>query len=122
MDEKAEIVKRLEKWILANYRTKTEFCEKIGMSTQNLNLYISGKSGIGTKFINRLRDIGCNIEWLMTGIEESPSPAQITLEIKESDSNNFVMMEILNRVISLEKEVKDLRDEKLKTQGQTARI
>ena len=122
MDEKAEIVKRLEKWILANYRTKTEFCEKIGMSTQNLNLYISGKSGVGTKFLNRLRDIGCNIEWLMTGVEESPPPTPIALEIKESEANNYVMMEILNRVISLEKEVKELRDEKSKTQGQTALI
>lgn len=119
MSNRQEIANRLEKWILDNYKTKTEFCKKSGMSTQALNVYTKGVSGIGSKFLERLRGMGCDVEWLISGREESPP---IKLEIKESDSKDYVMMEILNRVINLEKEVKDLRDEKLKTQGQTARI
>ncbi len=119
MSTKAETAQRLEKWILANYKNKTEFCKKSGMTLQALNVYIKGQSGIGNKFLNTLKELGCDVEWLISGREESPP---FTLEIKESDSNNYVMMEILNRVISLEKEVKELRDEKSKTHGQTARI
>ena len=118
MEKKIEIAQRLEKWILGNFRTKTEFCKKVGMSTQSLNMYITGKTGIGTKLLARLREEGCDVEWLISGGGESP-PTQILLKIKETDEKDYVMLEILNRVISLENEVNELKLEKLKTTGQT---
>lgn len=117
MGNKNEITQRLEKWILDNFRTKVEFCKKTGMSTQSLNMYLSGRTGIGSKFLSRLRDEGCDVEWLVSGRSESP-PA-IKLEITESSpSDNLLLVEVMNRVIALENKGKRLEDEiqELKTE------
>lgn len=88
MDNKSEIGQRLENWILANFKTKTEFCKKSGVSMQTLNNYTNGRSGVGAKFSGVLRGLGCDVEWLISGREESPP---ITLEIKESDSTKDIV-------------------------------
>ena len=122
MDNKSEIANRLEKWILENYKTKTAFCKDAGMSLQSLNIYTSGVSGIGNKFLKRLRELGCDVDWLITG-REAPLH-QATKVVEDKTIDNLLLVEFMNRVITLENEDKKLKEElrALKNELKAARL
>lgn len=44
-----------------------DFAGALGISTANLRQYLADKAKPGNKLQNRLRALGCNITWLMTG-------------------------------------------------------
>lgn len=96
------------------------------MSLQTLKKYTSGLVGIGAKFSNTLKGLGCDVDWIMTG-REANQPV-IKLEVTEdSASNNLLMLEVMNRLVRMEHEQKQLKEkvaeleaEKLKQPGQTA--
>jgi transcriptional regulator with XRE-family HTH domain len=46
---------------------KAKFARALGMTLQGLNPYLQGSSIPGNKLQTRLRELGCDIEWLMTG-------------------------------------------------------
>ncbi|HWP81833.1 MAG TPA: helix-turn-helix transcriptional regulator [Bacteroidota bacterium] len=46
---------------------KKRFAGGLGISVQHLNRYLSGASEPGNKMYLRLVDLGCDIEWLLTG-------------------------------------------------------
>ncbi len=130
MSQQEETAQRLENWILANFKNKTEFCKAAGMSLQALNVYVKGQSGIGNKFSTTLRELGCDVEWLKSGRSESP-PAPLVEQKNDHGinklaeiNNNLVMIEILNRVISLENELKEIKSERNESKaiGQNVRI
>lgn len=52
------------------------------ISPQQLNAYLSGSRAVGNKMKHRLRAIGCDIDWLMTG-RSSESPPGISREQAE---------------------------------------
>lgn len=45
----------------------TGFAAALDVSPQTLNSYLSGKMQPGNKLQSKLREIGCDVEWLMTG-------------------------------------------------------
>lgn len=44
-----------------------EFARALGMRPQTLNNYLAGQAKPGNVLQARLRELGCDIEWLMTG-------------------------------------------------------
>jgi transcriptional regulator with XRE-family HTH domain len=69
--EKKEISERLrgfgEKHSGVGYGMGVKFAAKLGISTQQLTNYLNGRSVPGNVMQVRLRQLGCDIEWLMTG-------------------------------------------------------
>lgn len=53
-----------------------EFARQLGVSPQNINKYLSGKMQPGALMQKRLRELGCDIEWLMIG--KKPGEIDIT--------------------------------------------
>ncbi|MBW7887417.1 MAG: hypothetical protein H3C35_03525 [Bacteroidetes bacterium] len=45
----------------------SNFSKALDMSSQNLNKYLNGKQRPGALLQSKLRGLGCDIEWLMTG-------------------------------------------------------
>lgn len=65
--------------------TKSELARKLDMSPQQLNAYISGRSKPGADIIIKLKEIGCDTDWLLTGERSEASvkqhqPAAKTIE------------------------------------------
>ncbi|MFN8358647.1 MAG: hypothetical protein U0264_01915 [Candidatus Kapaibacterium sp.] len=113
MENKQNTGQRLEIWILKNFKNKSDFCQKAGVSLQTLKNYTNGRSGIGGKFSTILRGLGCDVEWLVSGVEtKSPviQPA-IQLEKVEVSNENLILLEIMHRVLSLEDQGKKLQVE-----------
>ena len=67
MSPKVEIGRRLREFGQGRYPSMSAFAEALGVSPSQINNYLSGRRTPGNKMQSRLRDLGCNIEWLMTG-------------------------------------------------------
>lgn len=53
----------------AGYHTEAEFAAALGMSYENLYQYLAGKAKPGNRLQERLRGLGADVEWLMTGVK-----------------------------------------------------
>ena len=67
LNNKIEIGNRLKMWGLEHFETLAEFAKKLDIAPQNLNNYINGERTPGNKMKWRLRQLGCDIIWLITG-------------------------------------------------------
>jgi SOS-response transcriptional repressor LexA len=56
------------------------FADAIGITPQSLNQYLKGTVSVGVRLQGKLRAIGCDVEWLMTGKkvdEQEPGPFDV---------------------------------------------
>lgn len=67
MNKNIQISLRLKEFCDKNFEGPSAFARALSISPQNLYQYMSGKSAPGAIIQDRLRDLGCDIEWLMTG-------------------------------------------------------
>lgn len=67
------VADRLNEFVKAKYGDKhgykSMFAKDIGVSAGQALQYLTGERNPGNKIQQKLRDIGCDIEWLMTGRE-----------------------------------------------------
>jgi hypothetical protein len=63
----SEISKRLKKWGVEEFGSLVSFARALGISQQSLHDYTSGRTRPGNTMQSRLRDLGCDVEWMMTG-------------------------------------------------------
>ncbi len=61
------IGKRLRDWSLSKYATLGEAAEALKINQVHLSAYMAGRNIPGNKLQAKLRALGCNIDWLMTG-------------------------------------------------------
>lgn len=94
------IGKRLSDFAKKNYGTIKALAEAIDVRPQALNTYIHDKSKPGNALQEKLRAVGCDIEWLMTG-EKKEQSANV---VKKLSSEQDVYIRVL------ETEVKYLRE------------
>ena len=80
--ETAEIAARLRHFGEERYRSMAEFARALAMRPQALHSYLSGRSKPGPSIQKKLRSVGCDVEWLMTG-RKSESPPGLTREQAE---------------------------------------
>lgn len=69
-----EIGKRIREFGLSRYRTLSDFAKAMGIAQVHLSAYVRGRYRAGGKFQERLRALGANIDWIMTG--EIPTISQ----------------------------------------------
>jgi len=65
-----------------DYGWKKQFADALGVTTQHLDRYLSAASQPGNKMYTRLIHLGCDIQWLLTGIP-SKDLESITMAEKE---------------------------------------
>jgi transcriptional regulator with XRE-family HTH domain len=69
--DKKGVAKRLtefgEERFGSDHGAKAKFAEALEISPQQLQNLLRGRSGVGARTQERLRALGCDIEWLMTG-------------------------------------------------------
>lgn len=67
MRTKEAISERLRQFYVEKYSTQADFARALGIVPQNITPYLKGERSPGAKMQSKLRDLGCDIEWLMTG-------------------------------------------------------
>jgi SOS-response transcriptional repressor LexA len=63
---KAEIAKRLREFGKRNFKNFAELAKKMEWSPQALNAYLSGQSIPGGNILFKLKELGCDINWLLS--------------------------------------------------------
>lgn len=67
---KAEIAKRLREFGKRNFKNYAELAKKMDWSPQALNAYLSGHSIPGGNILFKLKELGCDINWLLSEGED----------------------------------------------------
>ena len=76
---KQEISKRLRYYAHMRYGSLKELAANLGVTSSTLSQYTPGKSIPGNTMQARLREIGCDIEWLMTGESEPDHKEEVSV-------------------------------------------
>jgi len=112
MTTQSEIGERLRQFGESRFETMAEFARALGISPQNLNAYLSGRRLPGNKMERKLKELGCDIVWLLHGESREELNKRfeniILRKAKELREEDFKMIEILksrgiNSVEQLEK-------------------
>ncbi len=64
---KDEVAINLRKFAKDNFKSIAELGRQLGMRPQNLQIYFEGRSYPGGQVLGRLSELGCDIDWLLTG-------------------------------------------------------
>ena len=60
---------RLRKWGIGKYGSVPAFAEELDIVSEGLSPYLNDKRKPGNKMQEKLRSLGCDINWLMTGLD-----------------------------------------------------
>lgn len=84
-----------------------ELAELLGMKPQSLQVYLSGKSNPGSEILRKLKDLGCDINWLLTDDHNPPPETNqlIQARLKELEEENARLRDHIGRFILLAQEV-----------------
>jgi transcriptional regulator with XRE-family HTH domain len=80
---------------------KKRFADELGITPQHLNRYLSGASEPGNKMYMRLLELGCNIQWLLTGERTADVPERTRQE-------NELLVELRKAGISTPQQLRPL--------------
>ncbi len=89
----------------------TLLAELLGMKPQSLQVYISGKSLPGSEILQKFRDLGCDINWLLS---DSPDPPPETNQLLQAriqqleEENQRLRDSISQLALLIEKEIKEI--------------
>lgn len=62
-----DIGKRIKEFAEEKHGGLSNLAKIINVSLQNLSQYVTGRNSPGKKFLLRLNEAGCDINWLLTG-------------------------------------------------------
>jgi len=64
---KEEVALNLRKFAKDNFKSIAELGRRLGIRPQNLQIYFEGRSYPGGQVLGKLSELGCDIDWLLTG-------------------------------------------------------
>lgn len=93
-----------------------ELAELLGMKPQSLQVYLSGKSNPGSEILMKLKDLGCDINWLLSDSPDPPAETNQLLQarLKELEEENQRLRDSISRILLLAQEVEQQKKSKRK--------
>ncbi|AFH47819.1 Hypothetical protein IALB_0105 [Ignavibacterium album JCM 16511] len=81
--------------------------EALGIAQPSLSRYLSGEVKPGLDFIMKLKDLGCDINWLLSDSPDPPPETNQLLQarLKELEEENARLRDSIGRIILLAQEV-----------------
>ncbi|MEP0860596.1 MAG: helix-turn-helix transcriptional regulator [Ignavibacterium sp.] len=90
-----------------NFGGISKLADALGIAQPSLSRYLSGEVKPGLDFIIKLKDLGCNINWLLSEDDKSPPGTEKLLEqrIKELEEENQRLRDSISHILLLAQEV-----------------
>lgn len=84
-----------------------KFAELLGMKPPSLYVYLNNESIPGGDLLRKLKDLGCDINWLLSEDENPPPETNQLLQarIKELEEENQRLRDSISRFLLLAQEV-----------------
>jgi len=92
MDNVSEIGERLKEFAKSNFASVAALERKLNLAPNSLSQYTNGRSKPGAKLLDKLKEVGCDIGWLLYG-SESGKMVGVVREHGSHYSINFVVPE-----------------------------
>ena len=103
------ISEKLREFGIKKFGSVKTFAEALGMKPPTLQVYLRGISEPGANILRKLKNLGCDINWLLS--EEEVKPAAVAEwhppyadykdKIKELEKENRNLRDQLSRIVSL---------------------
>jgi len=77
------VAQRLRNWVKIRYGTVNEFAAALGVAQPTASQLINGVRNPGNKVQMKLRELGCDIEWLMTGNKRKDELQSIDISLAQ---------------------------------------
>ena len=123
LDKKLEIGLRIKEFGENKFPSIASFSRSIGMNNrQGLNPYLKGRSFPGGEMLSKLVELGCNINWLLTGegamqystghtVKEASVPYNAVRRIEELEKKFEEIDKLKARIYDLENLLKECINE-----------
>ncbi len=105
------IGERLEYFAKVKFGSKTAMAKALGILPQSLTAYYQNKTKPGLALQTKLRAIGCDVEWLITGKEpyQRSVESNVTDFVKLLEDKDTLIYRLTNEVKLLREEVDEYR-------------
>jgi transcriptional regulator with XRE-family HTH domain len=89
----------------------SKLAEALGIAQPSLSRYLSGEVKPGLDFIIKLKDLGCDINWLLSEDDKSPPGTEKLLEqrIKELEEENQRLRDSIGRISLLTQVIQETK-------------
>jgi transcriptional regulator with XRE-family HTH domain len=94
----------------------SKLAELLGMKPPSLYVYLNNESIPGGEILKKLKDLGCDINWLLSEDDKSPPDTiQVLLHrIKQLEEENQHLRDSISRISLLTQEINKLKKAKKK--------
>lgn len=97
-----------------NFGSISALAEALGIAQPSLSRYLSGEVKPGLDFIMKLKDLGCDINWLLTDDDKPPPPTIYENRIKELEQEISLLRDSISNLYLLAQEVEQQKKGKRK--------
>lgn len=90
-----------------NFGSISALAEALGIAQPSLSRYLSGEVKPGLDFIMKLKDLGCDINWLLSD-DDKPPPETLELlhaRLKQLEEENARLRDSIGRILLLAQEI-----------------
>lgn len=89
---------RLREFAEKHFDSMADFARALDMPPQQIYDYLSGKSKPGALILMKLSELGCDINWLLTG--KGRDSTEVQKKIEELEQENSRLRDELHRVLT----------------------
>lgn len=86
-----------------------QLADLLGMKPQSLQVYISGKSNPGAEILQKLKNLGCDINWLLSDDDKPPPDPIYINRIKQLEEENRLLRDSIAQLYLLTQELEKRR-------------
>jgi len=103
--DRIQVGKNLKSWGIEKFGKLTILAEKLGMMPQSLQKYTSGKALPGAGMIAKLKELGCDTDWLLLSIVYPTQHERIIAGDEPLDGDKLLIKDkiILNQAEQIQK-------------------
>ena len=96
-----------------------QLADLLGMKPQSLQVYVSGKSNPGSEILMKLKDLGCDINWLLSEDDKPPpeTPELMPARIKQLEEENQRLRNSIRQISLLTQAVEEYKKHRRKPKG-----
>ncbi|MDI6804645.1 MAG: helix-turn-helix transcriptional regulator [Bacteroidota bacterium] len=92
---------RIRQFGLKKYGSINAFSEAMGVTASNLQQYLADRRQPGTPVLLKLKQLGCDINWLLDECDGKPPPREAEREdkVKQLEEENRCLRDELSQVL-----------------------
>jgi transcriptional regulator with XRE-family HTH domain len=107
---------KIKDFILKNFSSIQEFADLLGMKSEQLYPYFNDKVVPSATFLAKLKELGCDINWLLSDSPDPPPETNQLLQarLKELEEENQRLRDSISHILLLAQEVTQQKKGKTK--------